>query len=194
MRGYSFTPHRGSGYIVAAPQSFNFWLASPSSHLRSLAGALRVVPHTRCAVVRERGLSSGRVGLATGGYLGLKFCRLLELGLGWLGDLRHFRGALRPSRHSSRGLPTGSAIRCHSSPSCAGAYDSEFVDPRLLDVATGGVWDSFVLLPRILGCWGPFARAFLHGRLVIPPPKVLLPNVGGRLDPPRRSGQNNSFF
>ena len=62
----------------------NFWLASPSSHLRSLAGALRVVPHTRCAVVRERGLSSGRAGLATGGYLGLEFCRLLELGLGWL--------------------------------------------------------------------------------------------------------------
>ena len=46
------------------------------------------------------------------------------------------------------------------------AYDSGFVDPRLLDVATGGVWDSFVLLPRILGCWGSFARAFLPGRLV----------------------------
>ena len=70
MRGYSFPPHRGSGYIVATPQSFNFWLASPSSHLRSLAGALRVVPLSRCAVVRERGLSSGRVGLASGGYLG----------------------------------------------------------------------------------------------------------------------------
>ena len=37
---------------------------------------------------------------------------------------------------------------------------------RYLDVATGGVWDSFVLLPRILGCWGSFARAFLPGRLV----------------------------
>ena len=82
-----------------------------------------------------------------------------------LGGLRHFRGALRPSRHSSRGLPTGSAIRCHSSTSCAGAYDSGFVGPRLLDVATGGVWDSFVLLPRILGCWGSFTRAFLPGRL-----------------------------
>ena len=43
-----------------------------------------MVPLTRCAVVRERGLSSGRVGLATGGYLGLEFCRLLALGLGWL--------------------------------------------------------------------------------------------------------------
>jgi hypothetical protein len=28
------------------------------------------------------------------------------------------------------------------------------------------VGDSFVLLPRILGCWGSFARAFLPGRLV----------------------------
>ena len=64
--------NRGSGYIVATPQSFNFWLASPSSHLRSLAGALRVVPLARCAVVRERGLSSGRVGLASGGYLGTR--------------------------------------------------------------------------------------------------------------------------
>jgi hypothetical protein len=54
------------------------------------------------------------------------------------------------SRHSSRGLPTGSAIRCHSSTSCAGAYDSGLVRPRLHDVATGGVGDSFVLLPRIL--------------------------------------------
>ena len=38
--------------------------------------------------------------------------------------------------------------------------------PRLLNVATGGVWDLFVLLPKILGCWGFFARAFLLGRLV----------------------------
>jgi hypothetical protein len=30
-----------------------------------------------------------------------------------------------------------------------------------------GILLSFVLLPRILGCWGPFARAFLPGRLVI---------------------------
>jgi hypothetical protein len=73
-----------------------------------------------------------------------------------LGGLRHFRGALRPFRHSSRGLPTGSAIRCHSSHSCAGACDSGFADPRLLDVATarGSLGFFFVLLPRILGCWG----------------------------------------
>ena len=68
MRGYSLPLHRGSGYIVATPQSFNLWRASLSSHLRYLAGALRVVPLTRCAVVRERGLSSGRVGLVSGGY------------------------------------------------------------------------------------------------------------------------------
>ena len=52
--------------------------------------------------------------------------------------------------------------------SCAGAYDSGLVGPRLHclhDVATGGVRDSFVLLPRILGCWGFFTRAFLPGRL-----------------------------
>ena len=69
----------------------------------------------------------------------------------------------------ARGLPTGSAIRCHSSTSCAGAYDSGFVGPRLHDVATGGVGDSFVLLPRILRGWGSFARAFLPGRLVFIP-------------------------
>jgi len=40
--------------------------------------------------------------------------------------------------------------------------------PRLLNVATGGVWDLFVLLPKILGCRGFFARAFLLGRLIIP--------------------------
>ena len=34
-------------------------------------------------------------------------------------------------------------------------------------MVSGGVWDLFVLLPKILGCWGFFfARAFLLGRLV----------------------------
>ena len=36
-----------------------------------------------------------------------------------------------------------------------------------LRCGAGGVGDSFVLLPGILGCWGSFARAFLPGRLVI---------------------------
>ena len=86
-----------------------------------------------------------------------------------MGGVRHFRGALRPSRHSSRGLPSGSAIRCHSSLSCAGAHDSGFVGRAssmwLLEEL--GIGDSFVLLPRILGCWGSFTRAFLPGRLDI---------------------------
>ena len=112
-----------------------------TSHLRPLA--LRVVSHTRCAVVRERLLSSGRVGLATGSYLGLAFCRLLALGLGWLEATS--RGALRLSRHRSRGLTTGYAIRCHPSTSCGGTYDSVLVGPRLHGVATGGIGDSFVL-------------------------------------------------
>ena len=42
-------------------------------------------------------------------------------------------------------------------------------------MATGGVWDSFVLLPRILGCWGFFTRAFLPGRLVLVISLVLVP-------------------
>ena len=44
-----------------------------------------------------------------------------------LGGLRHFSGALRPFRHSSRGLPSGSAIWCPSSLRCAGAHYSGFV-------------------------------------------------------------------
>ena len=92
--------------------------------------------------------------------------------------------ALRLSRHRSRGLTTGYAIRCHpsysaallsTSTSCCGTYDSVLVGPRLqapssktwLTVATGGIGDSFILLPRILWCWVSFARAFLLGRLVL---------------------------
>jgi hypothetical protein len=123
-----------------------------------------VVSHTRCAVVRERLLSSGRIELATGSYLGLAFCRLLALGLGWLEATSC--GALWLSRHRSRGLTTGYSIRCHPSTSCGGAYDSVLVGPRLHGLATGGFGDSFVLLPRILWCgWVSFARAFLLGRL-----------------------------
>ena len=44
-----------------------------------------------------------------------------------LGGLRHFSGALRPFRHSSRGLPSGSAIWCPSSLRCAEAHYSGFV-------------------------------------------------------------------
>ena len=44
-----------------------------------------------------------------------------------LGGLRHFSGALRPFRHSSRGLPSGSAIWGPSSLRCAEARYSGFV-------------------------------------------------------------------
>ena len=43
-----------------------------------------------------------------------------------LGGLRHFSGAFRPFRHSSRGLPSGSAIWCPSSLRCAEAHYSGF--------------------------------------------------------------------
>ena len=52
---------------------------------------------------------------------------------------------------------------------CGGTYmiyDSVLVGPRLHGVATGGIGDSFVLLPRILWYWVSFARAFLRGRLI----------------------------
>jgi hypothetical protein len=85
-------------------------------------------------------------------------------GVPTIGNIGWFR------RFSIRAQKKGGVSNEHTS--CAGAYDSGFVGPRLHDVATGGpggVGDSFVLLPRILGCWGgsfAFARAFLPGRLV----------------------------
>ena len=39
----------------------------------------------------------------------------------------------------------GIVIRCHSSTSCAGAYDSGLVGPRLQDVAPGGIGDGILL-------------------------------------------------
>ena len=84
-----------------------------------------------------------------------------------LGGVMHFRGALRPSRHSSRSLPSGSAIRCHSSLSCAGAHYSGFVGRASSMWLLGEYGIFFVLLPKILGCRGFFARAFLLGRLVL---------------------------
>ena len=78
-----------------------------------------------------------------------------------LGGLRHFRGAHRPSRHSSRGLPSGSAIRCHSSPSCAGAYYSGSVGRAssmwllgefgILLFCSPGFWDVGGLLRALSG-------------------------------------------
>ena len=83
-----------------------------------------------------------------------------------LGGLRHFRGALRPFRHSSRGLPTGSAIRCHSSLSCAGAHYSGFVG-RASSMWLLGEYGIFLFCsPRFWVVGVFFARAFLLGRLV----------------------------
>ena len=79
-------------------------------------------------------------------------------GVPTIGNIGWFR------RFSIRAQKKGGVSNEHTS--CAGAYDSGFVGPRLHDVATGGVGDSFVLLPRILECRGSFARAFLRGRLV----------------------------
>ena len=62
MRGYSFPPHRGSGYIVATPQSFNLWRASLSSHLCYLAGELRVVPLPAARLAESAGSRVGELG------------------------------------------------------------------------------------------------------------------------------------
>ena len=51
-------------------------------------------------------------------------------------------------------------------PSGSRLSHSVLVAPQLQGAATGGIGDSFVLLPRILWCWVSFARAFLLGRLV----------------------------
>jgi len=62
----------------------------------------------------------------------------------------------------SRGLPTGSAIRCHSSPSCAGAYDSGFVGPRLAPPRCD-YWGSlgfFCSAPQDFGMFGVFCARF----------------------------------
>ena len=109
-----------------------------------------MVSHTRCAVVRERLLSSGRAELATGSYLGLAFCRLLALGLGWLEATS--RGALRLSRHRSRGLTTGYAIfRCHPNTSGGGTYDSVLVGPQLQGVAMGELGIILFCSPGLCG-------------------------------------------
>ena len=83
-----------------------------------------------------------------------------------LGGLRHFSGALRPFRHSSRGLPSGSAIWCPSSLRCAEAHYSGFVG-RASSMWLLGEYGIFLFCSP--GFWVVgffFARAFLLGRLV----------------------------
>ena len=141
-----------------------FYPSTNFSHLCSLAGALRVVPFTRCAVVRERGLSSGSVGLARWLFGDSNTVVSSRWGLG---GLRHFSGALRPFRHSSRGLPSGSAIWCPSSLRCAGAHYSGFVGRASSKWLLGEYGIFLFCSPRFWVVGFFFARAFLLGRLII---------------------------
>ena len=95
---------------------------------------------------------------------GLEYCRLLALGLGWLEALQ-WRPPTLPTQFSRSAFGFGNLVPFESSLRWGALF--WICGPRLLNVATGGVWDLFVLLPRILGCWVFFARAFLLGRLVI---------------------------
>ena len=128
-----------------------------------------MVPFTRCAVVRERGLSSGSVGLASGGYLGTRILSSPRAGV-WVAC----GTSVAPSDHSDTVLTVCLRVRQSGALRVFVALGRFFdfgalfwiCGPRLLNVATGGVWDLFVLLPKIFGCWFFFARAFLLGRLV----------------------------
>ena len=117
-----------------------------------MRGALRVVSHTRCAVVGERLLSSWRTELATGSYWELAFFRVSALGLGRVEATSC--GGLRLFRYRSRGLTAGYSFRYHPRAICFGTYDSVLVSQRLRGVTTGGIGDSFVLLPSSPGFCG----------------------------------------
>ena len=93
---------------------------------------------------------------------GLEYCRLLALGLGWLEALQ-WRPPTLPTQFSRSAFGFGNLVPFESSLRWGALF--WICGPRLLNVATGGVWDLFVLLPKILGCWVFFARAFLLGRL-----------------------------
>ena len=75
-----------------------------------------------------------------------------------LGGLRHFSGALRPFRHSSRGLPSGSAIWCPSSLRCAGAHYSGFVG-RASSMWLPGEYGIFLFCSPRFWVVGVFLRA-----------------------------------
>jgi len=107
------------------------------------------------SVVRERGLSSGSVGLARWLFGDSNTVVSSRWGLG---GLRHFSGALRPFRHSSRGLPSGSAIRCPSSLRCAGAHYSGFVG-RASSMWLLGEYGIFLFCSPRFWVVGVFLRA-----------------------------------
>ena len=122
-----------------------------------------MVPFTRCAVVRERGLSSGSVGLARWLFGDSNTVVSLALGLGWLEALQ-WRPPTLPTQFSRSAFGFGNLVPFESSLRWCALF--WICGPRLLNVATGGIWDLSVLLPKILVCWGFFVRAFLLGRLV----------------------------
>ena len=95
---------------------------------------------------------------------GLEYFRLLALGLGWREALQ-WRPPTLPTQFSRSAFGFGNLVPFESSLRWGALF--WICGPRLLNVATGGVWDLFVLLPKILGCWVFFARAFLLGRLDI---------------------------
>ena len=92
---------------------------------------------------------------------GLEYCRLLALGFGWLAALQ-WRPPTIPTQFSRSAFGFGNLVPFESSLRWGALF--WICGPRLLNVATGGVWDLFVLLPKILGCWFFFARAFLPPR------------------------------
>ena len=76
-----------------------------------------------------------------------------------LGGLRHFSGAFRPFRHSSRGLPSGSAIWCPSSLRCAEAHYSGF-EGRASSKWLLGEYGIFLFCSQDFGLLGFFCARF----------------------------------
>ena len=66
------------------------------------------------------------------------------------------RPLIRTPSNIVSGLTTACLIRYHPSTIRCGAYGSVLL--WLQGAATGGIGDSFVLLPRVLWCWVSFAR------------------------------------
>ena len=69
---FSFWVLLGSSGVPSGVLLVFFWCSSGFFWVLLIWVFLRVVPLSRCAVVRERGLSSGSAGLASGGYLGTR--------------------------------------------------------------------------------------------------------------------------
>ena len=123
-----------------------------------------MVPFTRCAVVRERGLSSGSVGLARWLFGDSNTVVSSRWGLG---GLRHFSGALDPS---DTVLEVCLRVRQSGALRVFVALGRIILDlwaaPPQCDY--WGSMGSFCSAPQDFGLLGFFfARASLLGRLVI---------------------------